>query len=186
MLNRNVFFQALGTVLGIGLCAFLLAACDDSVTVSATAPDAPALRTALAGSQPVAQIKNGVVEPIMAEEELKDFFVQGFARAEGETRLARLDEAWVEQSGDYHYLMGKGFDSEGNCLTLSLELDVVEGAATATEIEIKFIFVVACLGTTCPQSGCVPIKDENGRILDCMCIPAGECIKTIIPIPIPF
>jgi hypothetical protein len=54
------------------------------------------------------------------------------------------------------------------------------------EAAIKFIRIVTCAGTTCPQSGCVAQRDENGDISFCYCIPAGDCEKIVIIIPIPI
>jgi hypothetical protein len=84
--------------------------------------------------------------------------------------------------------MARGKDGQGRCLTLATELNVQNTLATLAKTEAGVIFIEACLSPdgTCPQSGCITTKDERGKIIDCMCIPAGNCQRVVIPIPILF
>lgn len=162
----------------------LLAACD-----SAQRPDPPAANPSMErSSQPIARIHDGQPRFVQDQDLIKDFLATRYAQGTRTSEAPALDQVWIETGAAHTYLMARGKDGAGRCLTLAAALDVQDNLATLAKTEAGVIFIEACLSPdgTCPQSGCITTKDDRGKITDCMCIPTGNCQRVVIPVPIVF
>jgi hypothetical protein len=164
-------------VLGILAAATLAAA--------ATPPDATKARTALrAGPVTLAEIDGDRIVPLRGETALAGFLERGL-NGSGDPRVhGTIATASIERDGDRYFLVGRGRSDDNHCLTPTLELtagtESFETAAAAGGI--RFMWIETCYGANCPA--CLATKDEAGHILFCTCMPAGDCERIVIPVPI--
>ena len=137
------------------------------------------------GQASIAELRNGRVTPLWSEAALVRFLENALAASRDPRVEGTLDSAKIERDGDRYFLVGRGRSATGSCLTPSIQLEPGYEAIQVTAA-IHVIRIEACVGTTCPSTGCVTQRGEDGHITDCYCIPAGECNKVILIIPIPI
>ena len=137
------------------------------------------------GHASIAELRNDEVTPLWSEASLVRFLENALAASRDPRVEGKLDSAKIERHGDSYFLVGRGRSATGSCLTPSIHLDPGSQVSPAAA-GIHVIRIEACVGSTCPSTGCVTQRGEDGHITDCYCLPAGECHKVILIIPIPF
>jgi hypothetical protein len=137
------------------------------------------------GPAAVAEARGDRIVPLREERDLLRFLEAGLRRSDDARVHATLQSARIERDGPHTYLVGRGRNGAGSCVTASVLLEPGSEILPAAAA-LRFLRLEICVGTTCPSSGCLAERDEDGHIQSCTCLPAGECEKVILLIPIPL
>ena len=136
------------------------------------------------GTTPVAEQAGDSLRPLVDEGALIQVFQSAIAASGRADLQATITSARLEEVDGVAYAVARGTTVAAGCFTSWIRLE--PGTGIAVEAAIKFIRIVTCVGTTCPQTGCFALRDADGEIQSCHCLPAGECERVVIIIPIPI
>ena len=102
--------------------SFLLFAC--FIVFSACTTSSPEALQRIEDGVVVAEVKQGDINSVMSGEKLMSVVRGAFLKNDAARPV--LEQAWVEGSGDYYYLIADGIYPDGNDKKVALELREVQ------------------------------------------------------------